>query len=229
MQYRFNLDKQIRDSLGIDPKNISQKSIRFMRKNINSALGETLKTVRAFTPHAGDGKPRGLNMITNSLYNSWHTSYSAHGSRLGYLQLSNSRPYAKYVQEGHRVTRHFVPWLYIGGNGLINRETRHDGKLFGLTVGVPETYVPGTDMTGPAVQTFMDCLIRSVYASEYHDYEKEKRKQITKHDMSLNELKSSYYDRKAAMQERREIARIYAEIQDKAIGSMKDFLKSLFK
>lgn len=228
MLFRFNLDKQLSD-YGINVKSISRKAINFMRKNIRGSLGETLKTVRACTPHAGDGRPRGLNMITNSLYNSWHANYSAHGSRLGFLELSNARPYAKYVQEGHRVTRHFVPWLYIGGNGLINRETKHSGKLFGLTVGVPETFVPGVDMTGPAVQTFMDAVLRSIYAAEYHEYEKEKRKAIAESDMALTELKTNYYDKKAAIEERRQISKIYSEIKDKAVGSMKDFLRSLFK
>lgn len=228
MLFRFNLDKELAN-FGISVKHISRKSILFMRKNIRGALGETLKAVRASTPHAGDGRPRGVNMISNSLFNSWHANYSAHGSKLGFLELSNARPYAKYVQEGHRVTRHFVPWLYIGGNGLINRETNHSGRLFGLTVGVPETYVPGIDMTGPAVQTFSDAVLRSIYAAERHQYEKESRKAISDSDMALTEMKSNYYDRRAAMEERRQIAKIYSDIKDKAVGSMKDFLRSLFK
>ena len=228
--FRFNLDKEFA-SIGINAKSISRKAIRFMQKNINTALGEALKSVRAFTPHSGDGKPRGINTISNSLYNSWHVEYAASGSRLGFLELNNSRPYAKYVQFGHRMARHFVPWLYIGANGLINRETNHSGKLFGLNVGYnPATsWVPGTDMLTPAVQTFMDAVLRSVYASEKVQYDREKRKQISRHDMSLTELKGHYYDAKAEMSERRELAKVYSELDAKITSSMKEFLKSLFK
>lgn len=229
MLYRFNLDKELNNLYGIDARSVSPKAVRFMKKNIRSSLGETLKSVRLATPHSGDGRPRGLNMITNSLYNSWHANYSAHGSKLGFLELSNARPYAKYVQEGHRVTRHFVPWLYIGANGLLNRESNHSGRLFGLTVGVPETYVPGTDMTSGGVQTFMDAVVRSIYAAEYHEWEKEKKRAMMNRDISLTELTRNYYSKKATAQEKKEIAEIYSDVQEKAIGSIRDFLKKLFK
>ena len=227
--YRFNLDKQF-EMYGIDPHAISRKAIRYMQKNVNIALGEALKATRLATPHSGDGKPRGQNVISNSLYNSWHAKYSASGSRLGYLELDNARPYAKYVQEGHRMARHFVPWLYIDNNGLISRETNHSGKLFGLMVGFnPATsFVPGVDMTGPGVNAFMDLAMKSVFAAEQVQYEKAIKKQKESKDMANTELGSHFYSDKIDAKERKEISDIFAEVRTKAIRSIKNFLRGLF-
>ena len=50
--------------------------------------------------------------------------------------------YASYVNDGHRMDRHFVPGLTVDG-GLLQRNDAADG---GLIVGTKTTYVPGLYM-----------------------------------------------------------------------------------
>jgi hypothetical protein len=52
-------------------------------------------------------------------------------------------PYASYVNDGHRVDKHFVPGLTVDG-GMLQKAPA--GTDTGLTVGVKTTYVPGLYM-----------------------------------------------------------------------------------
>jgi hypothetical protein len=51
--------------------------------------------------------------------------------------------YASYVNDGHRVDKHFVPGLTVDGGTL---QKAPAGSDTGLTVGVKTTYVPGLYM-----------------------------------------------------------------------------------
>ena len=61
--------------------------------------------------------------------------------------LANNMQYASYVNDGHRVDKHFVPGLIING-GLL--EMSKDGDDGGIMVGTKTTYVPGLYMTEKA-------------------------------------------------------------------------------
>lgn len=53
--------------------------------------------------------------------------------------LANNKQYASYVNDGHRVDKHYVPGL-INNGGLLERV---DPDAGGIMVGTKTTYVPG--------------------------------------------------------------------------------------
>lgn len=125
-------------------------------KNAHKACEAMEAEAKAHTPHANDGKTRGKNVISNSLMESWKATCvpSRTDTKIGKVILTNNKKYAQFVQSGHRVKRHFVPWLYKDASGTISYETNHSQPLFGLIVGTKTTYVDGVNMIGPAVEAF---------------------------------------------------------------------------
>ena len=69
--------------------------------------------------------------------------------------LANDKQYASYVNDGHRVDRHFVPGLVINDEGVL--EMNPDGKG-GIVVGTKTSYVPGLFMTDKAIKEWRDTL-----------------------------------------------------------------------
>lgn len=137
----------------------SIKSLRnAVERNAVIACEAMEETAKAHTPHSGDGKRRGFNVISNSLQESWVAEYIPSGEKnqVGSISLTNNKPYAVFVQNGHKVSRHFVPWLYKDGGGMLSYETNHNQPMFGLIVGTKTPYVKGVDMVGPAVDAFND-------------------------------------------------------------------------
>lgn len=138
---------------------------RDIKKEINNAINAScsamLKAAKQNTPHKGDGKRRGKNMITNELQSSWRVLKKTRGGVICGVTLVNDKDYAQFVQYGHKLTRHFVPWLYIEGN-LISRSISHGKKIFGIMVGTKTHHVDGIDMTGPAIKAFNDTLKSSI-------------------------------------------------------------------
>ena len=64
--------------------------------------------------------------------------------------LRNDMQYASYVNDGHRMERHFVPGLVINENsGMLERNP--DGKG-GIVVGTKTSYVEGLFMTEKAIE-----------------------------------------------------------------------------
>lgn len=62
--------------------------------------------------------------------------------------LANNMQYASYVNDGHRMDKHFVPGLYVDG-GLLSMDKGDRSK--GLMVGTKTTYVPGMHMKEKAI------------------------------------------------------------------------------
>lgn len=138
-----------------------------VKKNAEIACSKAEAVLLRKTPHADDGKPRGKNMITNSLRDSWHVSYKI--GRTGLfckIIMENDKEYASYVQYGHKQTKHFVPWLYKDGS-VLSYETNHNQPLFGITVGGKNPFVKGIDMLGPAEKKFKktmtNLMVKSIY------------------------------------------------------------------
>lgn len=75
--------------------------------------------------------------------------------------LNNDKQYASYVNDGHRMDRHFVPGLYIDSRGLLSRDLSRD---VGLTVGTKTGYVPGLHMKEQAVQAYEDAAASGLEA-----------------------------------------------------------------
>ena len=66
--------------------------------------------------------------------------------------LANNKDYASYVNDGHRMDRHFVPGLYVNpSSGML--EINPDGSG-GLVVGTQTSYVPGLHMEEAAQEEY---------------------------------------------------------------------------
>lgn len=136
-----------------------------MDENASIACEVAEYTIKEKTPHIGDGKRRGLNMITNSLQKAWKVDLVTHygNSRKGIfaeIVITNDKPYAPYVQYGHRLTRHFVPWLYKDSVGTLSKMVNPNLGFWGLVVGTKTTFVEGIDMIGPGKRAFLETFNR---------------------------------------------------------------------
>lgn len=70
--------------------------------------------------------------------------------------LANDKEYASYVNDGHRMDRHFVPGLVINEeSGML--EYNPDGKG-GIMVGTKTKYVPGLNMVDRAKKVYEDTV-----------------------------------------------------------------------
>lgn len=129
------------------------------------AEGATLRAVEeavSLTPPNtfGDGEQRGVNMISGEMAEHWETdSQTVPIQSEGALvtTLTNDKQYASYVNDGHRMDKHFVPGLYIGDDGLLSRNLDGSG---GLMVGTRTTYVKGLHITDKAIDKY-DETVRS--------------------------------------------------------------------
>lgn len=66
--------------------------------------------------------------------------------------LRNNVQYASYVNDGHRMDRHFVPGLYVNPySDLLEYDPNYKG---GLMVGTKTQYVPGIFMVDAAEKVF---------------------------------------------------------------------------
>ena len=99
-----------------------------------------------------DGEQRGVNMISGEMAQHWvsDSSYTPVGVGFSTI-LANNMEYASYVNDGHRVDKHFVPGLYIDADGLLSRDL---GRKCGLVVGTKTTYVEGLHITEKAMDRY---------------------------------------------------------------------------
>lgn len=125
-----------------------------------TAKAATLRAVEAAQdatpPKAGTGRGPyiGENMITGELKAHWATDSRAEPQRRGagfVTELNNDMQYASYVNDGHRMDRHFVPGLYIDDNGLLSFDP---GAKTGLVVGTKTRYVKGEFMVDKAKEAY---------------------------------------------------------------------------
>ena len=68
--------------------------------------------------------------------------------------LANDMQYASYVNDGHRVDKHYVPGLIANGNLL----ERVDPDVGGIMVGTKTTYVKGLYMKQKAIGKYRDVV-----------------------------------------------------------------------
>lgn len=130
------------------------------------AEGATIRAVEeavARTPPNtfGDGEVRGVHTITGELAQHWETdsqttpTVAADGYR---TVLANDMQYASYVNDGHRVDKHFVPGLYIDPEtGLLSYDPKRK-KEIGIMVGTKTTRVEGLHITDAAKEVYEEVL-----------------------------------------------------------------------
>lgn len=113
----------------------------------------------ATPPKKGTGRLPGPNMITGELKEHWATDSIVEPLVTGGKYetfLNNDKEYASYVDQGHRMDKHFVPGLYIDENGQLARDLT--GKV-GLVVGTKTKYVKGEFMVDKAKEAYEKAVL----------------------------------------------------------------------
>lgn len=107
------------------------------------------------TPPNGGARIAGTNMRTGQMSQAWATDsitkpmgLALSGGGSAVTMLKNNMQYASYVNDGHRMDKHFVPGLVING-GLLERAAEGDDG--GIVVGTRTQYVPGLYMKEKAI------------------------------------------------------------------------------
>lgn len=123
-----------------------------LKEVIEAAADDAKRVAMERTPHKGDA---GFGLTTGDLASHWNSSVEFDGVKTFTVYLANSMQYASFVNDGHRMVPHFVPWLRIDPSGVLRRERPEPGEpLFGLTVGTKTRYVEPEPMVQPAVEEF---------------------------------------------------------------------------
>ena len=130
------------------------------------ATERAVEAAEEATPPEAGGDLRGVNMVSGALKRAWRedskTEPENKGNGTFETELVNGEEYAGYVDSGHRLTKHFVPGLYIDpSTGLLSRNT--DGKG-GIVVGTKTSYVQGLFMTDKAREVYEQTLPRALEA-----------------------------------------------------------------
>lgn len=129
-----------------------------------TAKGATMRAVEAAMdatpPKKGTDSEGhvGVNMRTGELKEHWATDSVVEPLVTGGKYetfLKNDKEYASYVDQGHRMDRHFVPGLYIDENGVLNYDP---ARNVGLVVGTKTKYVKGEFMVDKAVEEYRKTL-----------------------------------------------------------------------
>lgn len=98
---------------------------------------------------------RGTNTRSGGMRQHWPTDSDTTPQESGgkyTTLLANNKDYASYVNDGHRMDRHFVPGLYVNpSSGML--EINPDGTG-GLVVGTQTSYVPGLHMEEAAQEEY---------------------------------------------------------------------------
>ena len=121
------------------------------------ARDATIRAVEAATdatpPTVGD--LRGTNTRSGELKQHWVTDSKTEPKMTGNsveTELCNNLDYSSYVNDGHRMDRHFVPGLYINEeSGLLEYDPSAD---VGIVVGTKTKYVKGKFMADKGKQVY---------------------------------------------------------------------------
>ena len=122
---------------------------RIINKVAEAATIAAVDKATEMTPPNGGAAIAGVNARTGDLALHW-TLDSVTRPVNGKTELVNSMQYASYVDQGHRVDRHFTSHLAIEGGKLVGKPAG-DG---GLMVGVKTDYVPGRYMVDAAKKKY---------------------------------------------------------------------------
>lgn len=137
-------------------KNIAKQAKAKTKENVKFACYEMVAEAKRCTP-PHEGEERGRNTVTGNMARHWDSSYTIENNDSIKVRLFNNVQYASYVENGHRMKEHFVPWLYINGTGTIARHQPLPGEpLFGLFVGTKTKYVQPEHIVEKAKKRFFE-------------------------------------------------------------------------
>lgn len=117
------------------------------------------KTTEATPPKAGTGRMAGTETLKSHLKERWAMDSNSkpiieNGKYI--TSLDNNKQYASYVENGHRMDRHFVPGLVVNEfSGLLEMDPDGDG---GIMVGTRTFWVNGEFMTDKGKEEYQKAL-----------------------------------------------------------------------
>ena len=118
------------------------------------ATQRAVEKAAGLTPPTG-GDLSGTNTRTGELKQHWAADSEIIPVRQGsdwVTILANDKEYASYVDQGHRMDRHFVPGLYVNPeSGLLEYDP---AAKVGLIVGAKTPYVPVVYMVDAAKEEY---------------------------------------------------------------------------
>ena len=128
----------------------------------DACKGATIRAVEKaaeMTPVGIANPLAGTNTRSGSMKQDWATKSKWEPVKKGnsfVTELNNDMQYASYVNDGHRMDRHFVPGLVINEeSGML--EFNPDGTG-GIVVGTKTAYVPGIFMVDAAKEEYRRVL-----------------------------------------------------------------------
>lgn len=130
---------------------------RTLREIQESATIDAIETATENTPpQFSEGQMAGVGTITGTLKGAWASDSITKSKRKNgrYITLlANSTPYASFVNNGHRMDKHFVSGLMVNPyTGLLEKAPQ--GMNVGIMVGTKTTYVQGKFMLEEALKTY---------------------------------------------------------------------------
>lgn len=145
---------------------------KILYQTSKKATLRAVEATQAATPPkegTGRGPYIGTNTITGELKAHWATDSKVEpiggalsGGTTQVTILANNKEYASYVNDGHRMDRHFVPGLYINpSSGLL--EYDQNAKV-GLVVGTKTRYVKGEFMVDKGKEAYEKTVISELDA-----------------------------------------------------------------
>lgn len=142
--------RQLRQAQTQLPEILSSAAESATLRAIETAVDKTPPTMDDLT---------GTNTRTGELKQHWMTDSRTRPVQQGgqyVTELNNDKQYASYVNDGHRMDKHFVPGLYVNeSSGLLEYDS---SKPVGIMVGTKTKYVPGLHITDAAEQTYRETL-----------------------------------------------------------------------
>ena len=153
MSYQVSLQKRLQE-LKKAHENLPDALYQVQK---NAAQRAVEAATEATPPKAG--RLAGTNMLTGELKQHWATDSQVEpdvsGNKLT-SYLANNKEYASYVDQGHRMDKHFVPGLYIDENGQLARDL---SAKVGLVVGTKTKYVKGEFMVDKAKEAYEKAVL----------------------------------------------------------------------
>lgn len=129
---------------------------KIMMEVAEGATIEAVNTAVNNTPPNG-AKIAGANTRSGDMAQHWQLDSQTSPTYIGgsvQTALRNDMQYASYVNDGHRLDKHYVPGLIENG-GLLERV---DPDVGGIVVGTKTTYVPGLYMKEKAIGKYRDTV-----------------------------------------------------------------------
>ena len=153
MSYQVSLQKRLQE-LKKAHENLPDALYQIQK---NAAQRAVEVATEATPPKAG--RLAGPNMLTGELKQHWATDSQVEPDVSGNKRtsyLANNKEYASYVDQGHRMDKHFVPGLYIDENGQLARDL---SAKVGLVEGTKTKYVKGEFMVDKAKEAYEKAVL----------------------------------------------------------------------